>query len=120
MQTVLEVKDVPSGTVLIMFAQTLSGALLVSVGQVILTNELQNDLRKQLPQLDPKVIIEAGATAFRGFIDATDLPKAVQAYSDTLGKVFYVAVALSCLSIVGSLLVEWKSVKGKKVEMGGA
>lgn len=103
-----------------MFAQTLSGALLVSVGQVILTNELQNDLRKQLPQLDPKVIIEAGATAFRGFIDATDLPKAVQAYSDTLGKVFYVAVALSCLSIVGSLLVEWKSVKGKKVEMGGA
>ena len=113
-------KDIATGTVIIMFAQTLFGALMVSVGQVTLTNELQHNLKLQLPQLDPHVVLDAGATAFRTFISAADLPKAVQAYDDALCKVFYVSVALSCLSIVGSLLIEWKSVRGKKIEVSGA
>jgi hypothetical protein len=44
----------------------------------------------------------------------------LRAYNDALTNSYYVAAALATLSIVGSLAVEWKSVKGKKIEVMAA
>ena len=40
-----------------------------------------------------------------------------RAYNDALMQTFYVFTALASLSIFGALWTEWKSVKGKKIEM---
>jgi hypothetical protein len=118
-QTVLDMKDVPTGTVIVGFGQTLFGALAVSIGQDVLTNQLVTNLKSQLPNMDPSVVTAAGATAFRTFVSAEDLPKVLTAYNISLTNVFYVPVGLACLSLVGALTIEWRSVKGKKVEIGG-
>ncbi|KAJ7901217.1 hypothetical protein B0H14DRAFT_2671024 [Mycena olivaceomarginata] len=34
-----------------------------------------------------------------------------------LVSAFYVAIAMALLSLIGALVVEWKSIKGKKMEM---
>jgi hypothetical protein len=34
-----------------------------------------------------------------------------------LVSAFYVAIAMASLSLIGALVVEWKSIKGKKMEM---
>ncbi|OAA53910.1 Major facilitator superfamily domain, general substrate transporter [Niveomyces insectorum RCEF 264] len=116
-QTVLAIKDVPTGTSVIVFLQTLGGALFVSISQNIFTNKLQTYVREFVPGLDPAVVLATGATSVQTTIPAEDLPGVTLAYSDALTRTFVVSTALAAMTIIGSLAIEWKSVKGKKIEM---
>jgi hypothetical protein len=43
------------------------------------------------------------------------------AYNRAIVQTWYVSVALACMTVVGAAFIEWKSVKGKKIEaVGGA
>ncbi|KAB5522841.1 major facilitator superfamily domain-containing protein [Coniochaeta sp. 2T2.1] len=119
-QTVLEMKDVPTGTSVITFMQTLGGALFVSVSQNVFTNKLVSYVEKYVPDLDPMVVLGTGATAIQTQINPEQLPGVTKAYSDALTQTFIVFVAMGTLSMVGALAIEWRSVKGKKVEMVAA
>ncbi|KAJ7886158.1 DHA14-like major facilitator [Mycena olivaceomarginata] len=116
-QTVLSLEDIPTGTSLVMFAQTLGGALFVSVGQNVFTNKLKDGLASQVPSLNPAIVLSAGATSLRDSVDPQFLPAVISAYNDALVSAFYVSVAMACLSLIGALAIEWKSVKGKNIEM---
>ena len=118
-QTVLKIEDVPTGTSMLMFAQTFGGALFISVAQNIFTNRLASNLLEKVPTLNPAIVISTGATELSKVITATNptlLPAILSAYNDALDQTFYVSVAMASLSIFGAAGVEWKSVKGKKVE----
>ncbi|CAK5272432.1 unnamed protein product [Mycena citricolor] len=115
-QVVLDMADVPTGLSIIMFSQSIRGALFVSVGQNVFNNKLVTGLAKYVPDLDPNVVLSAGATAVRSNVPADKLAGVLLAYSDALDSAFYVAVAMSALSIIGCLAIEWKSVKAKKVQ----
>ena len=123
-QAVLPMKDVPIGTAIIMFTQTLGGALFISVGQNVFANQLVQNTIKQAPSLSPLAVLSAGATTLKEIPEIKRapelLPLVVKAYNDTLDQVFYVSVATAALSFIGAVLIEWKSVKGKKVEMAAA
>ncbi|KAF7331034.1 Major facilitator superfamily transporter [Mycena venus] len=116
-QTVLDLQDIPTGTSVMMFAQTLGGALFVSVGQNVFTNKLKDGLASQVPGLNPGLVLNAGATSLRDSVDAQYLPAVILAYNDALVSAFYVSIALACISLAGALTIEWKSVKGKNIEM---
>lgn len=117
-QTVLHLDDVPIGTALIMFMQTLGGALFISVAQNIFTNRLVTNLARYVPNLDATIVLRTGATSLKYSpeIDASLIPLVLVAYNNALTQTFYVSLALGALSIFGALGIEWKSVKGKKVE----
>ncbi|KAJ7618232.1 putative HC-toxin efflux carrier [Mycena rosella] len=116
-QTVLSLQDIPTGTSLIMFMQTLGGALFISVGQNVFTNKLVSGLASQVPGVNPAIVLSAGATSLRDSIDVQSLPAVLSVYNQALISAFYVSVAMACLSLVGSSAIEWKSVKGKNIEM---
>ncbi|CAK5276200.1 unnamed protein product [Mycena citricolor] len=116
-QTVLELKDIATGTSLLMFIQTLGGALFVSVGENVFTNKLVSGIATHAPHVDPALILRAGATSLRNTVPAADLPGVLIAYNDALVSAFYVSVAMGALSLFGALGMEWKSVKGKNIEM---
>lgn len=118
-QTVLKLDDVPVGTSLIIFMQTLGGALFISVAQNIFTNRLVSNLLEKVPTLDPSIVLRTGATSLKHAIDADHadlLPDVLFAYNGALTQTFYVSLALAALSIFGAVGIEWKSVKGKKIE----
>lgn len=121
-QTVLDISQVPVGTSIIIFVQTLGGALFVSVGQSVFTNKLAEGLAKYAPTIDPAVVLTVGATSLqKSTAIAKDvLPGVILAYNSALTQAFIVAAALASTSILGSAFIEWKSVKGKKIEMGAA
>ena len=120
-QTVLHIDDVPIGTSVIMFTQTLGGALMISVAQNIFTNRLLSNLAARVPDVDPKIVLSTGATSLAKAIGAKDLAQVLLAYNSAIMQTWYVSVAMASLTIIGSLLMEWKSVKGKKIEaVGGA
>lgn len=114
-QTVLDLDDVPTGTAVIIFVQTLGGALFVSIAQNVFTNRLASGLADEVPDLDPTIVLRTGATSIKDLIAQEFLPGVISAYNEALVNTFYVALAMSCLTLIGALGMEWRSVKGKKV-----
>ena len=119
-QTVLPKKDIPLGTAIVMFSQTLGGAIFVSVAQNIFTNSLLTNLKQVVPGLNPELVLATGATELRKVVPHQFLGGVQSAYNDAIMNTFYVGVAMGALTLFGSAALEWKSVKGKKVEMGAA
>lgn len=119
-QTVLKISDVPTGTAVVVFLQTLGGALFVSIGQNVFSNKLVENIIKHVPGLDPAIVLGTGATSIQSTLPPDMLPGVTLAYSNALTTTFLVSAALSAATIIGALCIEWKSVKGKKVEMAVA
>ncbi|QSZ35301.1 hypothetical protein DSL72_008170 [Monilinia vaccinii-corymbosi] len=119
-QTVLDISQVPTGTSVIIFVQTLGGALFVSIGQNIFTNKLSQNLAHFVPDLDPAVVLNTGATSIQKTIAPEFLAGVTISYNNALTEAFMVAAVMAVFTIIGSLAIEWKSVKGKKIEMGAA
>ncbi|TGO82211.1 hypothetical protein BPOR_0889g00040 [Botrytis porri] len=119
-QTVLDISQVPTGTSVIIFVQTLGGALFVSIGQNVFTNKLAQNLAHYVPDLDPAVVLSTGATSIQKDIAPEYLAGVTISYNNALTQSFLVAAVMAALTIIGSVAIEWKSVKGKKIEMAGA
>ncbi|KAM0203069.1 hypothetical protein ACHAPI_001241 [Fusarium lateritium] len=119
-QVVCEMVDIPTATALIVFSQTLGGALCVTAGNTVFTNTLINKIHEHVPGLDPSFVIATGATNIRNVIRAEWLDGVILAYNDALTTSFYVGAGTASATIIGALLVEWRSVKGRAIEMGGA
>ncbi len=119
-QTVLPLADVPVGTALIMFTQTFGGALFVSVGQNVFQNRLLSGLLQEARGFDPSSILRTGATTLKTTVPPEYLPGVLVAYNRALTQTWHVSVAMACLTGIGAASLEWKSVKGKKIEVGMA
>lgn len=115
-QTTLPDKDVPTGTAIVLFSQTLGGALLISVASNVFTNRLVSNLYQIVPNLNPLEIVSVGATNIRNVVPQASLAEVLKAYNSAIIQTFYVSVASAALSMAGALSVEWKSVKEKKAE----
>lgn len=115
-QAVLPQEVVPIATSLILFAQSLSGAIFVSVGSSLLRNGLETGLEAaQLPGVDVASVLAAGATQVKDVVPKESLARVFQIYNDALDKVFIVAVPLTGLGMICALGMEWKSLKAKQL-----
>ncbi|KAF7367324.1 Major facilitator superfamily transporter [Mycena sanguinolenta] len=119
-QTVLELQDVPIGTSINMFLQTLGGALFISVGQNVFQNKLISGLVSHVPGISPELIFQAGATNLKNAVDPQYLSAVLEVYNTALVTAFRVGLGMAAATVVGSVAMEWRSVKGKKIEMGMA
>jgi hypothetical protein len=117
-QAVLPKADMPAGASIVVLFQTLSGAIFVTVGQNVLQNKLMQNLDAAFPNgssaFDVSQLATVGTTELRSLVPAEDLHTVLIAYNSALTRVFLVAVIMSSLTIIGSLPVEWKSVKKPK------
>lgn len=120
-QTVLDIEDVPTGASVIVFLQTLGGALFVAVSQNVFANKLVEYVAAYVPGIpDPTFVLGLGATRVQEVVDPAFLPGVTLAFNDALTQTFIVFTALSAVSILGAVFVEWHSVKGKPMEMAAA
>jgi hypothetical protein len=114
-QTVLPRDDVSTGVALMLFTQSLAGAIFLSVAQAAFTGTLESRLSDlAIPNLDPSNIIHIGATELRRIVDPQYLGLVLDAYNYALMKAFDVALGLACFAIVGAILIEWRSTKGQE------
>ncbi|KAF2645802.1 MFS general substrate transporter [Massarina eburnea CBS 473.64] len=119
-QSVLPKDDVPIGTAIMMFSQTLGGALFISVGQNVFTNQLIKNLASVVPDLNPQLVLSVGATGIKSAVPQQFLSGVLSAYNTTLTQTFYVSVATAAMSILGASVVQWKNMKGMDIQMGAA
>ncbi|KAH7381521.1 major facilitator superfamily transporter [Pyrenochaeta sp. MPI-SDFR-AT-0127] len=112
-QALAKHEDVPTTTALLMFFQTMGGALTVSAAQSMFTNELISSLAKNLPSMNPAQVLIVGATEIRTAFSAEEFPIILSAYMDGLKVAFIFTIALFGVSALISLATPWTNIKGK-------
>lgn len=115
-QTVLPKADITAGACIVVLVQTLSGVIFIQIGQAVLQNKLMQNLEATFSNggLDLNRLSTVGATQLRFLVPPQDLLAVLVAYNSALTRVFIVSVVMSALTIIGSLSIEWKSVKKAK------
>ena len=111
-QAVLPKKDIPTGSALVFFAQSLGGAISVSIGGNIFTNNLVSGLAN-IPNINTSTVLGSGASELRHRVPTKDVQSVLEAYNSGLTGAFTVGLVFACCSLVGALAMEWKSVKAK-------
>ena len=109
-QAVLSRRDASTGIALIMFCQQLGGALFVSIGQNVFSNELIKGLRP-ISGINPATVVKTGATEIKNVVDVRSFNEVLVAYNGALTKTFTASVVMAALSIIGALCMEWKNIK---------
>ncbi|KAF7936262.1 uncharacterized protein EAE98_002481 [Botrytis deweyae] len=116
-QAVLPGEDVPFGVALISLFQMVGGAIFVAVSQSVFQNGLV-DIHTVFPNVETSTLLQTGATNIPMLFDQSQLPRVLEIYSNAVVNTFYVALALSCTSIIGALGTEWKSMKEAPADDG--
>lgn len=119
-QTVLEGADIALAVSVILLFQTLSAAIFLAVGNGVFQTSLVAALKDKVPDVDSMVVVEQGASGVKDAMMQRYGPEntagVLQAYNSAVRECFLVGIVLCCITIVGVLLMEWKSVKAKKVD----
>lgn len=118
-QVVLSKKDMPIGNAIAIFFNSLGGAISISIAQNIFSNALLKELPKHTTGIDPRRIIAAGATHIREVTPPSQLAGVLIAYDNALSQAYILGIACAGLAFLSSMLFEWRSVKGKKLDLAG-
>ncbi|KAL2260258.1 hypothetical protein VTK26DRAFT_5768 [Humicola hyalothermophila] len=112
-QAALPQSDIPVGTSIIVFGQTIGAAIIIAAGESLFQNRLVDNLEKYLglTNVDTQHLLEDGPAGLSSLLSAEQLPQLLIAVSRSLTETFHLALVMAALSAVGSIFMEWRSVK---------
>ncbi|GIJ97990.1 hypothetical protein Aspvir_000098 [Aspergillus viridinutans] len=94
----------------IALCQYLTGSVAISVAQAIFQNRLTPALEMYAPNVDPAIILHAGATGYADVLPADQLPGVQFAYNEALVKVFFLPTATAAVAALLSFGFAWKKI----------
>jgi hypothetical protein len=95
----------------------IGGTIGVAIANTIFTNQLGKALDQFAP--DAPIIVRSSVEAIKT-LSAEQKPAVIHAYAIALRYVFIIAVPSGAIASLFALIVRDVSVKGKKLEAGGA
>ncbi|KAK5070248.1 hypothetical protein LTS08_007923 [Lithohypha guttulata] len=105
-QSVVKPHDISSVTAMILFFQTVGGAIWISAAQAGWANRMLDQIAARLPDVNSGLVIATGATELRHVFTAEQLPEILNAYMEGLRIPFAIAIAL-----VLSVAPRWEKIK---------
>ncbi|MCJ1387671.1 hypothetical protein MMC18_000514 [Xylographa bjoerkii] len=119
-QASVEPADISTVTALVLFFQTIGGSLFVSAGQSAFVNMLVGALVKNVPTLNPQVVVAAGAGAIQSTFSADVVPAIIDSYLTGLHVTFAMTIALAGVSLLISLFSPWRRINALAALTGAA
>jgi glycerol uptake facilitator-like aquaporin len=95
---------------IMIFGQNFGAATLLTAGDAIFTNSLRKEVAKNVPTVDPEIIIAAGARSIREIVSGDALVGVIQAYSTSVNRVAYLGIGASFVGLLFSLGLSWGRV----------
>ncbi|KAK4224401.1 major facilitator superfamily domain-containing protein [Podospora fimiseda] len=96
-----------TATAFMVFTQSLGPAIILTLCQVIFYSTLRTELPKKAPNANDEAMIAAGATEFRDIVSADVLHGVLEAYANSISRVFYLVAVVAAAYI----LVMWGWLK---------
>ena len=114
MQATLEPSELSMANSLMMFTQALLTAITLAVCNTLLDEGLRWEIPKYAAAVNPEEVIAAGATRYRAFVSATDIPGVVLAYANSIDHIFYVSLACAIAAFLIAPAMGWIDIRKKK------
>ena len=99
---------------MILFFQTIGGAIWVQAGQAAFTNTMQKRLPEFAPNVNPMEVLATGASELQHVFHGADLLGVLQAYMAGLRVAYAISIALACAAAITALFLRWKSIRPPK------
>ncbi|PSS25083.1 hypothetical protein M430DRAFT_96323 [Amorphotheca resinae ATCC 22711] len=115
-QAVTTGAELSSGMAFMVFGQSLTPAIALSLYNVIFEATLKKQLAQRAPDVNAQAIINAGATGYRSLVQPSDLNAVLKAYADSIDHVFYLVAALAALAACCGVFacgMGWNDVRKK-------
>ncbi|KAK0707081.1 major facilitator superfamily domain-containing protein [Lasiosphaeria miniovina] len=114
-QTQSKPEDLAVVTAIIIFSETISGAILLSAAQCAFVNKMLGSLATTAPDVDPAKLLVTGVSEIRSVFPAEQIPGILQAYMDGLRIPFAIATATAgAACVIACILLAIPASKGKK------
>jgi hypothetical protein len=113
-QTVLAPKDVSLGSAIVMFGACMGSALWVCASATLFQNRLVDEVEKYSPATNGTALESVGLSEIRNYIGSERLLDVLSGYNEAVVQTLYMPLALSILTILGSLAMERRSIKKKQ------
>ena len=107
-------QQLPIAMALITFSQSFGAALFLSFAETIFGNSFATLIPQYAPSVNSQSVIDAGATAFRDVVSASDLAGVLTAYAISIDRVFYMAAALGAGCFAFAWGMGWQDMRKKK------
>lgn len=117
-QALSEPRDITMSTALMLFAQTLGGAVAVSAAEAAYSNTLLRRLPITAPSVSPQTVVSVGATEIRHVFAPHQVAGIIRAEMDGVHVAFALAVACAGVAAVMTLGAERTGLKGREVRGG--
>jgi hypothetical protein len=98
------------------FSQAIGPAIANTLYNVIFLSSLPTQIAKFAPHANVQAIIDAGASGFRSVVSPADLNGVLVAYSNSLGRIYYLAVAFAATCGIASWGMGWHDLRKKEVD----
>ncbi|KAK4085192.1 uncharacterized protein Triagg1_182 [Trichoderma aggressivum f. europaeum] len=111
-QTVFKGPDIALSTSALIFTQALAGTIFLSVAANIFQNQLISQIHKLVPEIDPRDMIETGASSLLQLLETRfpqHLNAGLTAYNNAIRQVFLLPVIFACLNVIPDAFMEWVS-----------
>lgn len=113
--TILPPQEVSLGTAMTGFGGGLGSALFITAAATLFQGRLAGELADISPRLNSTIDIgHAGLSDIRSLIGQDRLQEVLTGYNTATVQTLYMPLALALLSFIGSLAMEWTSVKKKQ------
>jgi hypothetical protein len=113
-QTVLAPEDVSIGGAILLFGGGLGSALWICASATLFRDRLVDEVEKYSPATNVTGLESAGLSGIRNYIGSDKLEDVLSGYNEAVVQTLYMPLALSILTIVGSLAMERRSIKKKQ------
>lgn len=104
-------EDIATVTAVLMFFQTLGGAIWVSAAQTGFANKLVQALNKKITGIDVAHVVAIGTTQYRHVFPMDAIPKILDSYMEGVTVVFIIVLAVAAASFPASLLTPWTDIR---------
>ncbi|KAG9792244.1 MFS-type transporter grgE [Exophiala dermatitidis] len=120
-QAVVKPSDLSSVSAMILFWQTIGGAIFISAAQAGFTNKMVKELPIRAPGVNPALVLATGATDLRRVFPGDQIHGILSAYMEGLRVPVAICIACACVTFLLAFTPRWESIKGKvKLDAGAA
>lgn len=113
-------EDLAEVTAIILFFQTVGGAIMVSAAQSAFVNVLVKTLPYTAPTVDPAAVVATGATELRKVFSPEQVPGILTAYMKGLKITFAISLGATALTLIIAGFSRWKRLNTAAISGGAA
>jgi len=113
-------EDLAASTAIIMFFQTMGGAIFVAAGQSAFVNTMIKQLASSAPTVSAGQVILTGATEIRNVFAPDQVPGILVAYMAGLKVAFALSIAGTGIAFLFSVANSWRRLNPEAITGGGA